>query len=47
MNACTAMPLIPNPTVFQARHAPLPLATYQAGETVFAAGRTTGRLLIL
>jgi CRP-like cAMP-binding protein len=27
--------------------ATLPLATYQAGETVFAAGTTTGRLLIL
>ena len=27
--------------------ATLPLATYQAGETVLAAGTTTGRLLIL
>ena len=47
MNACTAMPLIPDPTIFHARHAALPLTTYQAGETVFAAGQTTGRLLIL
>jgi CRP/FNR family transcriptional regulator, cyclic AMP receptor protein len=42
-----AMSLIPDTTVFQKRLAALPLATYQAGETVFAAGSRTGRLLIL
>ena len=41
------MPLISEPAVFQQRLAALPLATYQAGETVLAAGSTTGRLLIL
>jgi CRP/FNR family transcriptional regulator, cyclic AMP receptor protein len=40
------MPLIPNTAVLQ-RVATLPLATYQAGETVLAAGTKTGRLLIL
>ena len=40
------MPLIPNTAVLQ-RIATLPLATCQAGETVLAAGRKTGRLLIL
>jgi CRP-like cAMP-binding protein len=40
------MPLIPNTAVLQ-RIATLPLATYQAGETVLAAGTKTGRLLIL
>jgi CRP/FNR family transcriptional regulator, cyclic AMP receptor protein len=40
------MQLIPNTAVLQ-RIATLPLATYQAGETVFAAGTKTGRLLIL
>ena len=39
------MPLIPN-TMLQ-RIATLPLATYQAGETVLVAGTKTGRLLIL
>ena len=39
------MPLIPN-TMLQ-RIATLPLATYQAGETVLTAGTKTGRLLIL
>ena len=39
--------LLPDPTVFQQRLAALPLAAYQAGETVLAAGSTTGRLLIL
>lgn len=38
--------LIPNTAVLQ-RIATLPLTTYQAGETVFAAGTKTGRLLIL
>jgi CRP/FNR family transcriptional regulator, cyclic AMP receptor protein len=41
------MPLIPDATVFQTRLATLPLATYRAGETVFATGWLTGRLLIL
>jgi len=41
------MSLIPDTVVFQKRLATLPLATYQAGETVFAAGSRTGRLLIL
>ena len=39
------MPLIPN-TMLR-RIATLPLATYQAGETVLVAGTKTGRLLIL
>ncbi len=33
--------------VFQEMLAALPVATYQVGETVFAAGSRTGRLLIL
>ena len=41
------MPLTPDIAVFQKRLAALPLATYQAGETVLTAGSTTGRLLIL
>jgi CRP/FNR family transcriptional regulator, cyclic AMP receptor protein len=41
------MPLIPDAAVFQKRLATLPLATYQAGETVLAAGSRSGRLLIL
>ena len=41
------MPTIPDNAVFQQRLAALPVATYQAGETVFAAGSRTGRLLIL
>ena len=40
------MPLIHNTAVLQ-RIATLPLATYQPGETVLAAGTKTGRLLIL
>ena len=40
-------PLIPDIAVFQRKLATLPLATYQAGETVLSAGSTTGRLLIL
>jgi CRP/FNR family transcriptional regulator, cyclic AMP receptor protein len=40
------MPPIPT-DAFQKRLAALPLATYQAGETVFAAGSKTGLLLIL
>lgn len=41
------MPVIPDSRVFQERLGALPLATYQAGETVLAAGSRTGRLLIL
>jgi CRP-like cAMP-binding protein len=40
------MPHIQNAAVLQ-RIATLPLATYQAGETVLTAGTKTGRLLIL
>jgi CRP/FNR family transcriptional regulator, cyclic AMP receptor protein len=40
------MPLIPNTAAHEV-FATLLLATYQAGETVLAAGTTTGRLLIL
>src|SRR5262244_3848024 len=42
-----AMPLIPDAAVFHKRLATLPLAIYQAGETVLAAGSRSGRLLIL
>ena len=42
-----AMPPFPDSAVFQERWAALPVATYEAGETVFAAGSRTGRLLIL
>jgi CRP/FNR family transcriptional regulator, cyclic AMP receptor protein len=41
------MSLFPDTAVFQERLAALPLAIYQAGETVLTAGSTTGRLLIL
>jgi signal-transduction protein with cAMP-binding, CBS, and nucleotidyltransferase domain len=41
------MPLIPDAAVFHKRLATLPLATYQVGETVLAAGSRSGRLLIL
>jgi CRP/FNR family transcriptional regulator, cyclic AMP receptor protein len=41
------MPLIPDSAAFQERLGALPVATYEAGETVFAAGSRTGRLLIL
>jgi CRP/FNR family transcriptional regulator, cyclic AMP receptor protein len=40
------MPVIPNSAVLD-RIATLPLTTHQAGEIVFAAGTTTGCLLIL
>jgi CRP-like cAMP-binding protein len=40
------MPLIPNTAALR-RIATLPLATYQPGETVIAAGTKTNRLLIL
>ena len=41
------MPLIPDLAVFQKTIAALPLATYQAGDTLLTAGSMTGRLLIL
>jgi CRP-like cAMP-binding protein len=41
------MPMIPNAAELEGKLASLPLATYQAGETVLAAASTTGRLLIL
>ena len=41
------MPLTPDIAVFQKTIAALPLATYQAGETVITASSKTGRLLIL
>jgi CRP/FNR family cyclic AMP-dependent transcriptional regulator len=41
------MPLIPDSAVFQQKLGALPVATYQAGETVFAAGSRSGQLLIL
>ncbi|MGH6917632.1 MAG: hypothetical protein ACREJ0_08000, partial [Geminicoccaceae bacterium] len=41
------MSLVPDAAVFQKRLAALPVATYQAGETVLTASSTTGRLLIL
>ena len=40
------MHLIPDIAVFQKKLATLPLATYQAGETVLSAASTTGQLLI-
>ena len=41
------MPLIPESAVFQKRFAALPVARFQAGDTVLGAGGRTGRLLIL
>jgi CRP/FNR family transcriptional regulator, cyclic AMP receptor protein len=41
------MPLFPNSAAFQRKLADLPIATYEAGETVLTAASTTGRLLIL
>jgi CRP/FNR family transcriptional regulator, cyclic AMP receptor protein len=41
------MPLMLDPAAFQMRLAALPVATYQVGETVLAAGTTSGRLLVL
>src|SRR5262245_62574153 len=41
------VPLIPDTTVFQKKLATLPLATYQAGETVISPSSKTGLLLIL
>src|SRR5215813_8429505 len=42
-----AMYLKPGSAGFERRLGALPLATYEAGETVLAAGSKTGRLLIL
>jgi CRP/FNR family transcriptional regulator, cyclic AMP receptor protein len=41
------MALVHDPEVWRARLAALPLARYEPGETVFAEGTKTGRLLIL
>jgi CRP/FNR family transcriptional regulator, cyclic AMP receptor protein len=41
------MSLVHDPEVWKERLAALPLARYEAGETVFAEGTKTGRLLIL
>ena len=41
------MHLTPDRAVFQKRLEALPLATFEAGETVLSAGSRTGRLLIL
>jgi CRP/FNR family cyclic AMP-dependent transcriptional regulator len=41
------MPLIPDAAAFQESLAMLPIATYEPGETVIAAGATTGKLLLL
>jgi CRP-like cAMP-binding protein len=41
------MALIHDPELWEKRLAALPLARYEAGETVFAEGTKTGRLLIL
>ena len=41
------MPLIPDSAVFQQKLGALPLTTYQAGATIFAAGSKSGQLLIL
>lgn len=41
------MALIPDIAAFQKKLAALPLATYQPGDTVLAAGTTTGRLFVL
>ena len=41
------MRLMPESAVFQTRLGALPIATYEAGETVLSAGSSTGQLLIL
>src|SRR5262245_25158831 len=41
------MPSMLNPDTFQTLLSALPVVTYQAGETVLAAGTTSGRLLVL
>ena len=43
----SAMPLISNSAAFQKSFANLPIASLQAGETVFLAGSRSGRLMIL
>jgi CRP/FNR family transcriptional regulator, cyclic AMP receptor protein len=47
VRAVNIMPLIPETAVFHKRLVALPLATYQPGETILAAGSMTGRLLFL
>ena len=42
-----AMHLMPESAVFQTRLGALPIANYEAGETVLSAGSSTGQLLIL
>jgi CRP/FNR family transcriptional regulator, cyclic AMP receptor protein len=42
-----SMPLISNSAAFQKSFANLPIASLQAGETVFLSGSRTGRLMIL
>ena len=46
-NGAPSMSLIADTAAFQRKLADLPIATYQAGETVLTAASTTGRLLIL
>jgi hypothetical protein len=41
------MHVMPDSSAFQTKCGALPLATYEVGETVLAAGLTSGRLLIL
>src|SRR5262245_57364928 len=41
------MPLVPDLAEFQKNLAALPVSTYQPGETLLAAGSTTGQLLVL
>jgi hypothetical protein len=41
------MGLVHDPELWRKQLAALPLASYEAGETVFAEGTKTGRLLIL
>ena len=41
------MHLMPESADFQTRLGALPIATYEAGETVLSAGSRTGQLLIL
>jgi CRP-like cAMP-binding protein len=41
------MPLIPDAATLQKRLAMLPISTYEPGQTVIAAGATTGKLLLL
>lgn len=42
-----AVPLLPDTAALQESLAALPLVTYQAGETILAAGSRSGRLLFL